>query len=68
MSEHSSMNMCARACVSVHGSVCVARWRRRGVGESNLSHRGAETGGQICSRPRITQVVPMNEMTGLQGY
>lgn len=48
--------------------VCVARQSRREVRESNLSHRGAETGGQIRSRPRITQAVSMNEMTGLQLY
>lgn len=52
---------CAWVCVWQGGS-------RRGVGESNLSHRGAETGRQICSKPRITLAVSMNEMTGLQGY
>lgn len=31
-----------RTCV--HVLVCVARWSRRELGESNLSHRGAETG------------------------
>lgn len=65
-SKHLGMNMCASVLVCV--CVCVARQSRRGVGESNLSHRGAETGGQIRSRPRITQAVSMNEMTGLQGY
>ncbi len=55
-------------CVYVCVGLCVAIWSRRGVGESNLSHRGAETGGQIRSRPRITPAVSMNEMTGLQGY
>ena len=59
---HEHVYQCACACV------CVVKWSRRGVGESNLSHRGAETGGQICSRPRITPAVSMNEMTGLQGY
>lgn len=57
-----------RVCACLRVCVCVARRSRRGVGESNLSHRGAETGGQIRSRPRITQAVSMNEMTGLQGY
>lgn len=59
MSEHWGTNMC----------VCV--WQDEageGVGESNLSHRGAETGGQIRSKPGITPAVSMNEMTGLQGY
>lgn len=72
MSEHSDLNMCARVRVHVRVCVCVcvceARWSRRGVGKSNLSHRGAETGGQIRSRPRITPTVSMNEMTGLPGY
>lgn len=48
--------------------MCVARWNTRGGGESNLSHRGAETGGKMRCRPRITPAVSMNEMTGLQGY
>lgn len=53
---------------------CVCMWERvarlnmRGVGESNLSHRGAETGRKMRCRPRITPAVSMNEMTGLQGY
>lgn len=66
--EHVCLCLCLCLCVCMCMYVCVARRSRTGVGESNLSHRGAKTGGKIRSRPRITPAVSMNEMTGLQGY
>lgn len=63
MSKHSE-----HMCLNIRVCVCAPGLNWRGVGESNLSHWGVETDGQICSRPRITPPVSMNEMTGLQGY